>query len=1356
MDVSSKDEGALGGSSGDPLRALDPLAARWFSERFSAWTPAQALAWPAIAAGHHALLVAPTGSGKTLAAFLQPLGRLAREAIGDRAARGDALAREPGPGVRVLYVSPLRALDADVHHNLFAPLDGIATLARAQGTPVSITHAVRTGDTPQRARREAVKRPPHVLITTPESLFVLLGSDAHRTSLARVELVIVDELHAIADSKRGSHLALSLERLDALAGREIQRVGLTATAEPIDGLARLLGGDRTVRVLDGRRSRAIELSVELAPRREGPRGEDPRIQRAAVHVARSQRTLVFVGSRALAERWRPALEKALAEQGSEGEDAPSVGVHHGALAKDVRAVVEAGLRDGTLRAVVATSSLELGIDIGAVDQVVQVGAPGGVARLLQRVGRAGHSPEQISRGVIVSAGGVDLIECAMTARLAVEGRLEPLRVPAGPLDVLAQQLVAHAASEPEGTSVEAFLAMARRSEPYRSLSRESLLRVIDALASELHRAPRLSWDRANGKLTAPELARRLARTAGGTITTRGLYRLLDADSRETIGELDEEFVHESKPGDRFSFGLGVFRIVSIRPDAVLVSKAPPGSARMPFWRGDRPMRHEATGRAMGALVRALEDAVRDGVERCAEALVERLPLSRSAAMDAAETLCTQSNATPMPTDRRVVIERYADALGEPRIALHAWHGRSVLEPWALALSARLEARLGGVAHAVATDNGVLIAPPKGPALSLESVAKMVSSAEVRSLVASIVPRTAIAGAAFREAAERSLLLPKQPFKKRTPLWMNRQRARDLLLTVGDDPTHPLLVEASREVMDDRWNVAALEQLLSEIERGEVSVECVERRAPSLFARSLERAFEADNLYEDDTPAAESAARRASSTGVDEGAGSFEIPLEYMGLADPSDRGVLTGLSADAPLPLLLFRAGGPVRLGELSRHLGLDETSLREKLGPLVKSGHVVVGRFSERAPGDLELELCDVEALARLRRKALARARRQIEPISRRAYQRWLLELHRVGPFAIDGDEAIAAAIDRLALYAMPPEVLERDLLRVRAQRYEPSALDLAFARGEARYLLLEAPARLLVAPTSSTEPLPSASGRLEGACAEAIRAALSARGALFTADLVAASARPVGEVSDTLLRMLSMGELTNDSFAVARALIAGAVVKSAGRWALRPSLGGERSIAALIERVLARYGVVSRAVVDREELSPAWTAMREELDRREARGEVRRGEIVAGLGPVQFARTETIEALRAARSDVAHSTVLLSSRDPALVAECGGLPRTSSTRAVVRDGEVVAVVERDGASVRTLRDINERDALAIGEALRALARLPASVRPFRTLSLERLDEGPASRPGALRDVLSSLGFETDGPRLVLASFRA
>ncbi|MDP3274678.1 MAG: DEAD/DEAH box helicase [Deltaproteobacteria bacterium] len=1334
------------------LDSLAPLARQWFVERFGRPTIAQVLAWPLLATGRNGLLVAPTGSGKTLAAFLQPLGRLADEALSlPRTSRAIA---EPSKGIRVLYISPLRALDADIHHNLHAPLDGISALARASGIDLQISHAMRTGDTSARDRRASLKSPPHVLITTPESLFVLLGNETHRASLSHVELVIVDELHAIADSKRGTHLALSLERLDALCAKPVQRLGVTATAEPLVRLAQLLCGQRDVEVLDGRRARVVDLRVELAPRAKEAKG-DVRVARVAAHVRRAQRSIVFVGSRMLAERFRPSLERELAESTPAGETPLAIGIHHGALAKEVRVVVEAGLRDGGLCAVVATSSLELGIDVGAIDMVVQVGAPGSVAALLQRVGRAGHSPGATPRGVVVSSGGMDLLECAVTARCALDQVLEEVRIPQGALDVLAQQVVAHAASFAEPVAIDDFLAMARKSDPYRDLTRESLLRVIEALASERHRAPRLTLDRARSTITAPEVARNLARIAGGTITSRGLYRMLDADSRETLGELDEEFVHESRVGDRFTFGLGVYRVVTIRPDAVLVRRAPPGSARMPFWRGDRPMRAEQTGLAIGAVLREIEPILQADQGQAVAFFRERFPVDERTAEACVEEIATQARATPLPTDRRVVVERYTDALGEVRIAVHAFNGRAVLEPWALALAARIEARLGGAVHVASTDNGLLFAPPKELAISLTNLLAFVGSTEVRALIESIAPRTAIVGAAFREAAERSLLLPRLPYKKRTPLWMNRQRARDLLLSIGDDPTHPLLVEALREVLDDRWSMRALTRLLGEIERNEVEVCVVERRSPSPFARLLERAFTAENLYEDDTPSAERAARRADSSGGDVGAGSFEYPLTLDGIAEPADKGVLGGLSLELPLPLIVLRAQGPVAVHDLAMHMRIDEGALRLALAPAIAAGQLVVGRFSSTSEIADTLEICDAEILARLRRKALSRARRQIEPVSRRAYQRWLLERQRVGPFAGEGDDAVAQAMEGLWMYPAPPESLERDLLRVRVTRYDPSWLDLSCARGELRYVLLESPARIVLGSPSGTEPFPAPTRRTEGPRADAVRETLSARGALFAADLSAILQIPVSDIESLLLELLRGGEVCNDSFAAARACTLGITHRKTGRWSLRPTLHGDPSPDALIARVLARYGVVARPLVDREELAPAWGAMREELDRRESRGEVRRGEIIEGLGPVQFARTETIESLRSSRTEIEHAAVLLSVRDPALVHAIEGLTRAASTRVIVRDGECLAVVERDGLTIRTLRDLHERDLHSVADALRSLARLPAALRPMRTLTVERVDDAPASQ-SALGIHLVSEGFERDGARVTLSSFRA
>lgn len=1326
-----------------PLDALAPLARDWFLARFGSFTQAQALAWPALARREHALLVAPTGSGKTLAAMLEPLGRLS------------LLPLERERGVRLLYLSPLRALDADIHHNLRAPLEGMAALARERGLPFEIHHAVRTGDTTPRERRELLKRPPEVLLTTPESLYVMLGSEPARALLSRVETVLVDELHAVADSKRGTHLALSLERLDALCGRRVQRVGLTATAEPLDALAKLLVGDpalRPVRVLDGRKARALELRVEALPRTPGANA-DPRIERAARRVLESERALLFVGSRALAERVRPALEKELAALGGE---ALTAGVHHGALAREVRQLVEHGLREGGLKVVVATGSLELGIDVGAIDLVLQLGCTDGVATLLQRAGRAGHSPSATSRAVMLCRGGMEAVEGAVLARLALQGKLEPVRIPREPLDVLAQQLLAEVTVAGEaGRSVDELWELARHAWPYRDLARDTVLRLLEALASDRLRAPRLQWDARRERVVAALPTKRLALTAGGAITSRGLYRMLDADSRQQLGELDEEFVHESKPGDRFSFGLGVYRVVSIRPDAVLVRRAPPGAARMPFWRGDRPLRAAATGEALGRALAELEGPLEQPGDALQRFLSERYPVDAPTARVLAEALSTQRAATPLPTHQRLVLERFDDALGERRLALHAWCGRAVLEPWALALTARLEAQLQGAVHVSVTDNGILWALPQGAALDLAGVPALVTAEELKPLLEMLVPRTALAGAAFREAAERALLLPRNAFKKRTPLWMNRQRARDLLLALGEDPAHPLLRESLREVLEDRWDTAALRALLEDLARGEVRVEVVQRRTPSPMARALETAFTAEHLYEDDTPGGERAVRAAGTLSSDGPHGTFDAPLELAGLCEPGERGLLHGLSPEWDLRLLLLRAAGPVLFEELARHLGVSEEELERRARPHAERGELAVGRFTERLAGDLRLELCDPEVLARLRRKALSRARRLVEPVPRRAWQRWLLERHGAGPFAAEGEQAFLRSLSMLSLWPVPPECFERDLLRVRAPRDAGTLLELACARGELRYVLLEAPARLVLSAGGTAEALPPPSARVSSEAAEKVREVLRARGALFLADVVLSAGLGAARGAEVLTELLRVGEVSNDAFGPVRALFTPAPARpgSGGRYALRP-VGSAPSAELVAERMFERYGVIARPLCEQEPLCPAWGALRELLERKEARGELRQGEVLEGLGPVQFARTETIEALRAAKAQVAHEAVLLSSRDPALGAEVAGLGRAPGTRVVVRHGEALLVAERDGATLRTLRELDAAEASACVEALRSLARLPAWLRPFRALTVERVDEKPASS-SVLTEALRAQGFESDGERMALPSFR-
>ncbi|GFJ88884.1 hypothetical protein Prum_025260 [Phytohabitans rumicis] len=705
----------------------------WFGAAFAAPTEAQAGAWQAIGEGHHALVVAPTGSGKTLAAFLWSLDRLARE----------PLPADPKHRCRVLYVSPLKALAVDVERNLRAPLAGIRHAASRLGVPQpDITVGMRTGDTPADERRSFARTPPDILITTPESLFLLLTSAA-RESLAGVETVIVDEVHAVAATKRGAHLALSLERLDALLPRPAQRIGLSATVRPIDETARFLGGSRPVEVVQPRAAKTIEVSVqvpvedmtqldEVGEPEEGSRRASiwPAVEERVFNLIGQHRsTIVFTNSRRSAERLCARLNELAAErheigalpaaimaQSGAATGAPPViaRAHHGSVSREERKHIEEALKSGQLPAVVATSSLELGIDMGAVDLVVQIEAPPSVAAGLQRIGRAGHQVGAVSRGVVFPKHRGDLLSCAVVAERMIGGAIEELRYPRNPLDVLAQHIVAMVALDQ--WPVADVAALVRRAAPFAELPDSALHAVLDMLSgrypstafAELR--PRLVWDRAADLLTGRPGAQRLAVTSGGTIPDRGLFGvfLAGAERAARVGELDEEMVYESRVGDVFLLGSTSWRIEDITPDRVLVSPAPGAAARMPFWKGDQLGRPVELGRAIGARLRSL---VRQDDEAAIAAL-RGDGLDEWAAGNLMAYLREQREATrALPDDRTIVVERFRDELGDWRLAVHCVLGARVNGPWALAVARRLAERYGVDAQVMPSDDGIVVRLP---------------------------------------------------------------------------------------------------------------------------------------------------------------------------------------------------------------------------------------------------------------------------------------------------------------------------------------------------------------------------------------------------------------------------------------------------------------------------------------------------------------------------------------------------------------------------------------------------------------------------------------------------------------------
>lgn len=865
---------------------------RWFDRAFAAPTPVQAQGWERIAAGDHALLIAPTGSGKTLAAFLYALDRLATKPATDA-------------GVRVVYVSPLKALVYDIERNLRTPLAGIGRAASALELPfVAPRIDIRTGDTTQEARRRFARDPGDILVTTPESLFLILGSAARET-LRSVEYVIVDEIHAMAATKRGAHLTLSLERLSALADKDPQRIGLSATARPAEEVARFLGGDRQVHIVDTHKPPAIDLKVvvpvedmtrpvvetedgdfAVVPDNQGPSGSLmladeletnrqfgiwPAVYPRILELIRAHRTtLVFVNSRGLCER----LAQRLNEQAGE----ELVRAHHGSLAHEQRKEIEEGLKTGMLRGIVATSSLELGIDMGSIDLVILVESPGSVASGLQRVGRAGHGVGEVSIGRIFPKHRGDLLEATVVAKRMRDGMIESLRIPRNPLDVLAQQIVAMTAIQ--DWRVTDMARVVRRAANFRELPDSALTGVLDMLSGlypshdfgELR--PRIRWDRERDVLQGRRGSRMLAAVNAGTIPDRGLYGVFLGEDGPRVGELDEEMVHESQPGQTFTLGATTWRIIDINRNRVVVEPAPGEPGRLPFWKGEGPGRPLELGRALGAFTR--EISRRKGAE-ANELLQAEYGLDDKAAKNLLGFLNEQREATgTLPTDRDITVERFRDELGDWRVCILTPFGARVHAPWAIALRGAVSERLGYEVQTVWSDDGIVLTiadgdePPNAEML-------IPHPDEVEPAVIEGLPSSPLFASQFRENSARALLLPRRRPGQRTPLYAQRLRANKLLSIALEYPSFPIVIETLRSTLQDVFDVPALREVLRQIESGEVRVHEVETAVASPFARSLVFAYVAEYLYEGDSPAAE---RKAQALSVD-----IKLLRELLGEAD---------------------------------------------------------------------------------------------------------------------------------------------------------------------------------------------------------------------------------------------------------------------------------------------------------------------------------------------------------------------------------------------------------------------------------------------------------------------------------------
>ncbi len=1561
-----------------PLARFSEPTRTWFAAAFAEPTPAQAGAWEAIGAGRHALVVAPTGSGKTLSAFLWSIDRLlTTPPPEDRAHR-----------CRVLYVSPLKALAVDVERNLRAPLTGIRHTADRLGTPVpEVRVGVRSGDTPPAERRRLATAPPDIMITTPESLFLMLTSQA-RESLRGVETVIIDEVHAVAGTKRGAHLALTLERLDSLLPRPAQRIGLSATVRPLDEVARFLGGSAPVEIVAPASAKEWDLRVVVpvadmtAPDEYQEDSDEPRTQSIWPHVEESvvdlieghRSTIVFANSRRLAERLTARLNEIATTRAEEregeggfetgagapsstnggagapsstnggagapsstnggagapsstnggpgapsstnggagapsstngGPGAPSstnggaggeggagrviAKAHHGSVSKEQRALIEDDLKRGRLPAVVATSSLELGIDMGAVDLVIQIESPPSVASALQRVGRAGHQVGEISRGVLFPKHRGDLAQTAVAVERMRSGAIESLRVPTNPLDVLAQQVVAVTALD--AVDVDELFALVKRSAPFTALPRSAYDATLDLLSgrypsdefAELR--PRIVWDRVTGTLTGRPGAQRLAVTSGGTIPDRGLFGVFLVGGQgpgKRVGELDEEMVYESRVGDIFALGATSWRIEDITHDRVLVTPAPGIPGRLPFWKGDALGRPAELGAAIGAFTRELGAMTR-------EKAVERARLNgldEWAAGNLVTYLHEQLEATnTLPSDRTLLVERFRDELGDWRLVVHSPFGTPLHAPWALAINARLRERYGVDGQAVASDDGIVIRIPDTDAEAPGGEVVVFDADEIEDLVTQEVGGSALFAARFRECAARALLLPRRDPGRRSPLWQQRQRSAALLEVASKYPSFPIVLEAVRECLQDVYDLPALVALMRSVERREVQVVDVATRAPSPFARSLLFGYVAQFVYEGDSPIAE---RRAAALSLDQGLLAellgraelrelldpdvlAEVEAELQRLA-PDRRArdaegvadllrMLGPLSADevrarsvdgadphewlaqltavrrvvevrmggeerwtaiedigrlrdglgVPVPAgtpdaftdpvedpiadlvsRFARTHGPFTTDQVAARLGLGTAVVRHTLQRLTALGRVLEGEFRPAGSGS---EWCDAEVLRKLRRRSLARLRKEVEPVEPESLGRFLAAWQHIstgsgGRGGLRGVDGVLSAIDQLAGCAVPASALEPLVLGARVRDYEPSYLDELTASGE---VLWAGHAALPGADgwvslhladqvhLTLPEPAPFEHADLH----QAVLDALTPGGAWFFRQLAdAVGAGDDRAVSAALWELVWAGRISNDTLTPLRALTRGGTPshrsrrppprlrmssttggrgrmpartgppETAGRWSLLPEIDTDptRRAHATAEHLLDRHGVVIRGAVMSERVAGGFAAVYKVLSAFEDSGRCRRGYFVDGLGAAQFGTAGAIDRLRTFSElapDAKPAAVALAATDPANPygaalpwpeGETGHRPgRKAGALVVLVDGRLTLYVERGGRTLLTWSD----DPDLLTPAAQSLAEA-AHRGSLGRLTVEKADGEQllGSGPTPLREALQAAGF--------------
>jgi ATP-dependent helicase Lhr and Lhr-like helicase len=1498
------------------LDDFHPIVREWFLQTYGRPSPPQELGWPSIASGANTLILAPTGSGKTLTAFLWAINHLIEQHLHESL----------DPGIRILYISPLKALNNDIRRNLEAPLAGIEAGAKRMGINIPpIRTAVRTGDTSTAARASMLRHPPDILITTPESLYLMLTSPKARKLFLPVQYVIVDEIHALCGNKRGVHLSLSLERLQELAPQEFVRIGLSATQRPLDKVAAFLGGydarntgvePRPVNIIDAGHKKEMDLSVvcavedfTLLP----SEGAWPLILGEVLALIRAHKsTLVFVNNRRLAERVAAKLNEQIAGAASStinlmavpedtgwsaGEpkppeprapDEPLVLAYHGSMSRESRETMENDLKAGRIRALVATSSLELGIDIGSIDLVIQLQSPKGVSRGLQRIGRSGHLISGTSKGRIYPTHREDLVESVAVSGAMHHHDVEATHIPENCLDVLAQQIAAMVGVE--DWDLDHLFDVIRRSYCYRTLSRDLFAAVVGMLAGRYEHEslrelrPRISWDKINGIVRALPGTSHIAITSGGTIADRGLFGVYLEDGKTKVGEVDEEFIFESRAGDTFILGTSVWRMVEIAPDRITVAPAPGAPARMPFWRGEGIGRSFELGAMVGEFRRTVAERLDD--PSLATWLSKTYPVDSRSVWNIIEYFRRQRDATGViPGDQDIVIEGFRDEIGDPRIVIHSCFGRRINGLLGLLLVRQAEQRLQASPQMLYNDNGILLRCPDVPQLPLDLFSGITSEEADRVVLEDILDSPVFAGQ-FRQNAGRSLLMPRVAPGKRTPLWLQRLRAADLLQVARQFDDFPVVIETVREVLHDVLDFPRFKELLRRILTGDLRVHATESEVPSPFAASMLFDFMAVYMYEYDQArpdrlsqyvsvnrellaevvdldtisslirpeAVETVERQLQHAADGTKARTSEELMEILlRVGDLTEEEIASRCADDASTMIEALvdsrRASkvaiggavhwvakeeqdlydhldhpdhpkvdesvvrilrrylehhGPVPVSELARRYNLSQERVHQLTSEWATDRNMVRGRFRPPSmPGSDESQWVFRPNIQRIHRQTLSLLRKEIQPCSLEEYSRFLHRWqHLDGARPLAGIDGLQAVLEMCEGLALPADSWERDILFRRVTDCTPQSI--AEASGSGSWVWAGAgQGRMRLFNRGSGAAILNPDIELDPAAGESahrIFKFLSEFGASFLSDIRSGTGLSLAAVNNGVAELFWAGLITNDTpsevFRLKRArpedvevplepvqmlgprrftrqspLVyrARRALRDApgwvGRWSLLmhpgvmgPRLSAEEVAGFQADLLLRRYGILARELHQREDLLP-WQSVATELQKREMRGEVRRGYFVQGLSGMQFGLPGAVDLLRDVRRSPASRSRMYSVNgiDPAnpygpgvpFPFGDGSMQRTPGTSIVFLDGTPQMLVQNYGSRLWIREELTPAAITDALQQLVGLTRLPGELRPVKHIDVEYINGSRAAVDPAC-GILQKMGF-VKGPSQTL-----